>query len=119
MAANEADVVPANGSQDAYRLSTWRPGDAIPDFSLAFRLARAIRVIPVDVASQNAAAGNFDTVVSNIELCVASEAAAGAIMQHWQACGDAETCAACDFRHFCPSPHPHAANYVVTAPNAP
>ncbi len=119
MASSEADVVPASGSQDAYRLSTWRPGDAIPDFSLTFRLARAIRVIPVDVASQNAAAGNFDSVVSNIELCVASEAAAGTIMQHWQPCGDAETCAACDFRHFCPSPHPHAAAYVVTAPNAP
>lgn len=62
MASSEADVVPANGSQDAYRLSTWRPGDAIPDFSLTFRLARAIRVIPVNVNSQNAAAGNFDSV---------------------------------------------------------
>jgi hypothetical protein len=118
VASGHADVVPVNGSADAYQLSTWRPGNAIPQFSLPFRLARAIRVIPVDAASQTAAASHFDSVVSSIELCVATEAAAGTIMQHWQPCGDAETCAACDFRHFCPSPHPHSA-HVVTAPNAP
>lgn len=119
MASGYADVIPVVGTPDAYQLSTWRPGNAIPQFSLPFRLARAIRVIPVDETSQNAAANNFDSVVSNIEICVANEAAAGTIMQHWQPCGDAETCAACDFRHFCPSPHPHAATYVITAPNAP
>lgn len=119
MNTNHADVVPANGSADAYQLSTWQPGNAIPQFSLPFLLARAIRVIPVNGASQNAAALHFDNVVSDIELCVAAEATAGTIMQHWQPCGDAETCAACDFRHFCPSPHPHSGAHVVTAPNAP
>jgi hypothetical protein len=84
-----------------------------------FRLARAIRVIPVSPASQSAAANHFDTVVSDIELCVSQEATAGTIMQHWTPCGDAETCAACDFRHFCPNPHPQTGAHVVTAPNAP
>jgi hypothetical protein len=119
MSAGTADVVPVAGSQDAYMLSTWQPGNAIPQFSLPFRLARAIRVIPVSAASQTAAANHFDNVVSNIELCVAQEATTGTIMQHWQPCGDAETCAACDFRHFCPNPHPQTGTHVVTAPNAP
>lgn len=119
MGGNHADVVPANGSQDAYELSTWRPGNAIPQFSLAFRLARAIRVIPVSVASQTAAASQFDNVVLNIEQCVGAEAAAGTIMQQWNGSGDAESCAACDFRHFCPSPHPRTGAHVVQAPHAP
>jgi hypothetical protein len=119
MTTGHADVIPANGSADAYQLSTWQPGNAIPQFSLPFRLARAIRVIPVNTASQAAAAAHFDNVVSGIELCVVAEAAAGTIMQHWTPCGDAETCAACDFRHFCPNPHPQSGTHVVTAPNAP
>jgi hypothetical protein len=119
MASGNADVVPIGGSADAYQLSTWRPGNAIPQFSLAFRLARAIRVVPVNALSQTAAATQFDNVVSDIEQCVVDEAVAGTIMQHWQPCGDAETCAACDFRHFCPSPHPHDGTHVIIAPNAP
>lgn len=121
MASGAADVVPVSGSQDAYMLSTWQPGTAIPQFSLPFRLARAIRVIPVSTASQTAAANHFDNVVSSIELCVSAEATAGTIMQHWQSCGDAETCAACDFRHFCPSPAPRHGSqpHTITAPEAP
>jgi hypothetical protein len=119
MASGKADVVPTGGSADAYQLSTWRPGNAIPEFSLPFRLARAIRVIPVNAGSQADAATRFDNVVLNIEQCVVAEAAAGVIMRHWQPCGDAESCAACDFRHFCPSPHPHSGTHVVVAPNAP
>ena len=52
MASGSADVVPAGGSLDAYQLSAWRPGNAIPQFSLAFRLARAIRVIPVSAVAR-------------------------------------------------------------------
>ncbi len=119
MASANADVVPASGSGDAYRLSTWRPGNAIPQLSLPFRLARAIRVIPVNAGSQTAAATQFDNVVLDIEQCVVAEAMAGTIIQHWRPCGDAESCAACDFRHFCPSPDPHTTPYVPEAPNAP
>ena len=94
-------------------------GQCDSSFSLPFRLARAIRVIPVNALSQTAAATQFDNVVSDIEQCVVDEAVAGTIMRHWRPCGDAETCAACDFRHFCPSPHPHDGTHVVIAPNAP
>jgi len=117
--AGTTDVVPISGSPDAYMLSTWQPGNAIPQFSLPFRLARAIRVIPVSLTSQAAAATHFDDVVSSIEFCVAEEATTGTIMQHWQSGGDAESCVACDFRHFCPDPYPHSGTHVVTAPHAP
>ncbi|SEM74897.1 PD-(D/E)XK nuclease superfamily protein [Syntrophus gentianae] len=119
MRTGNTDAVPINGSPDAYMLSTWQPGNEIPQFSLQFRLARAIRVIPVSMSSQTEAVNNFDDVVSNIELCVAAEATTGTIMQHWQSRGDAESCAACDFRYFCTDPYPHLGNHVVTAPHAP
>lgn len=119
IANGNTDVLPANGSPDAYALSTWRPGNSIPSFSLEFRLARAIRVIPIDLNSQSSATSKFDDVVASIEGCVSAEAIAGAINPHWNPCGDEETCAACDFRHFCRDPHPHDGKHVVTAPPAP
>ncbi|MCA9042923.1 MAG: PD-(D/E)XK nuclease family protein, partial [Planctomycetaceae bacterium] len=116
---NKTDVIPANGTPDSYALNAWRPGNSIPNFSLAFRLARAIRVVPIDPTSQATATNNFDKVVASIEQCVAQEAVAGAINPNWDPCGDEETCAACDFRHFCPSPYPHKKGHVVGAPSAP
>lgn len=113
------DVVPPNGSLDAYGLNAWKPGSASPVFTREFRLARAIRVIPVDTQSQQSATTRFDQTVLDIEQRVASEAAAGTIISHWRACGDEETCAACDFRHFCPTPHPRTPGYTPSAPPAP
>ena len=100
------DVVPVVGTQDAYAMSLWRPGLAIPNFTLPFRLQRAIRVIPVTQQSIAAATGQFDQVVLDIERCVTAEAAAGVIRSSWAAGGDDNTCVACDFRHFCPHPAP-------------
>lgn len=114
-----ADAVPENGSQDAYMLNTWRSGDAIPTFSLEYRMKRAIRVIPIDLATQASATSQFDNVVLSIEQCVLAEASAGNIIAHWSARGDDDTCAACDFRHFCPSPAPRIGTHVVEAPSAP
>ena len=119
LAAGNTDVGPEKGSPDYYDLNTWRPGAAVPNFSSAFRLARAIRVVPVDDASQLRATNEFDKVVQGIEACVAAEAAAGNIMAHWNACGDDETCAACDFRHFCPNPAPRRGPHQPVAPAAP
>ncbi|HVH77481.1 MAG TPA: PD-(D/E)XK nuclease family protein [Stellaceae bacterium] len=115
----QTDIAPANGSADYYQLNTWRPGNAIPAFSLEFRLARAIRVIPVNAQTQIAAAAEFDRVVQSIESCVDTEAAHGQIIAHWPPRGDEETCAACDFRHFCPDPAPRHRAHVITAPSAP
>jgi hypothetical protein len=113
------NVVPARGSRDDYLLNTWRPGDAPPDLSLGFRMRRAIRVIPVTRESQSVATRQFDGVVLDIEGCVAAEIAAGTVMAHWAPGGDAETCAACDFRHFCRDPYPHGKRQRIESPMAP
>ena len=114
-----ADVVPPEGTQDAYLLNTWRPGDTLPEFSESFRLDRAIRVIPVTSTSQEDAANHFDRVVSEIEMCVSNEADQGSIVANWQPCGDGESCAACDFRYFCPDPFPHSGTHPIESPRAP
>lgn len=113
------DIVPESGSMDAYNLNAWRPGDAPPDLSFAFRMARATRVISVDNATQQTSTDAFDQVVRSIENCVAYEGAAGDIIQQWPRTGDDETCTACDFRHFCPNPAPRTGRHVIVAPNAP
>jgi hypothetical protein len=114
------DVIPANGSQDAYSLSLWHSRTRIPSFSQAFRMQRALRVFPVTQESQANATNEFDQVVVHIEQCVAAETNGGTIKTHWNAGGDAETCAACDFRHFCPNPYPQASQpRAITAPPAP
>jgi len=95
------------------------PAGPIPNFSLPFRLQRAIRVIPIDASSQATAIHAFDNVVAQIEQCIATEADAGTILQHWTPAGDDESCAACDFRHCCPNPFPHTAQHAVSAPTAP
>lgn len=115
----ETDVIPVRGSMDAYHLNAWRPGDSPPNFSFPFRFARAVRIVSVNATSQQGATTAFDDVVHRIEDCVAAEAGAGRIIQHWQASGDADTCAACDFRYFCPSPAPRRPGYLIQAPGAP
>ncbi|MGE5610090.1 MAG: PD-(D/E)XK nuclease family protein [Bacillota bacterium] len=112
------DVAPSPGTPDAYVLNTWRPGATIPAFSLEYRMRRAIRVVPFDAVSQANATAQFDQVVVDIEHCVADENAAGDILAHWQSVGDDDTCVACDFRHFCPSPAPHTGHHTIDAPPA-
>lgn len=113
------DVYPVPNSPDDYQLRNWQPGTT-PMFSTAFRKARMIRVVPITEASMNAACAQFDGVVLDIEKCVANEAQAGKIVGHWPCRGDHETCDACDFRHFCPSPAAgRGPGYVPPAPSAP
>jgi len=113
------DVVPANGDSDYYALSAWRPGAAVPALSPAFRMRRAIRVIPVNPASQQLATAKFDNVVADIETCVTAEAGSGKILQQWKSCGEEETCVACDFRHFCPDRAPRSTGKKPSPPGAP
>ncbi|MCB1190172.1 MAG: PD-(D/E)XK nuclease family protein [Leptospiraceae bacterium] len=116
---NKTDVIPENGSLDFYKLNAWRKGNAVPDFSVDFLFKRAIRVIPVSRESQINATKEFDKVVLEIEKCVSAERNAGTIINHWNPGGDEETCVACDFRYFCPSPAPRNRDYHVLAPSAP
>jgi hypothetical protein len=95
------DILPFLDS-DKRMLENWRPGTRA-DFSLGFRLSRAIRVIPVDDESIAQATAAFDDTVAGIERCVRMEEEAVSILQAWDDdCQDPKTCAACDFRYFCP-----------------
>ncbi|NJK30913.1 MAG: hypothetical protein HC927_00115 [Deltaproteobacteria bacterium] len=115
------DVMPESGSRDDYLLRTWTRGAAVPELSREFRLARMIRVIKITPDSMAEATQAFDRVVMNIEQAVAQEATTGRISGNWTPCGDEGTCAACDFRHFCPSPNDKRdePGYEPEAPLAP
>jgi hypothetical protein len=103
----EADVTPERGSADYYAINTWRPETPVPALSFEFRLRRAVRVIDVSPPAVENAARQIDNVVSNIEQCAVSEHNSGSILHNWRSCGSAQECSACDFEHFCPSPHGH------------
>lgn len=115
------DVVPDPGSPDGYQLRAWRPEAAHPNFSREFRRARMMRVVKITPESQQEALRAFDDVVMDIETSVSKEASTGRIPGNWKPCGDEPTCAACDFRHFCPSPAEHRdeKNYAPRAPATP
>jgi hypothetical protein len=100
------DVIPPTGSQDYYALHRWQPGPGVPlpQFTSAFKLRRAIRVVDVSDPQVIHALGQIDQVVTQIEQSAVSENNTGNIPNNWVACGDARDCVACDFRHFCPSP---------------
>lgn len=106
MKAATTDVLPAKGSPDEHFLRAWTSGVAIANqLSLPFRMARALRVIPVTAASISTALNAFDHVVADIEGRIATEVIGGHIPGAWQpTCADAQTCSACDFRYFCPKP---------------
>ncbi len=114
------DEVPEANSRDEQIVRMWRPGMDTGQLGLAFRLRRAIRVIPVSSSSINTALHEFDQVVRRAEEDIMAESTNANILQAWSPdCEDGATCAACDFRHFCPKPAGVSATYQVTAPTAP
>lgn len=99
------DVVPRAGSRDEQIVRMWRQGEDTDQLSLEFRLRRAIHVVRVTPESKQAALAEFDNVVRRAEEDIINEAQSGDILRAWSPnCGDGSTCAACDFRHFCPLP---------------
>ena len=107
-------------SRDEQIVRMWRPGMDTSQLGLDFRLRRAIRVIPVSSSSIATALHEFDQVVRKAEEDIISEASNADIVQAWSPnCQDEATCAACDFRHFCPKPAGVSATYRITAPSAP
>jgi len=114
------DVAPAPGSHDALALADWRRGQPIPNLSEEFRIARAIRVIPIDQASQAHALAQFDDIVVRIESSIAHESQCGSIERSWVQTGDENTCEACDFRSACPGTFRlRGTNRKPPAPQAP
>lgn len=120
LANNSTDVVPEAGSQDEQIVRMWREGMDTSQLSLAFRLRRAIRVIPTSPESIERALASFDDIVRRAEEDVVAEATGRDILQAWSPnCQDEATCDACDFRHFCPRPAGFPADYKIKAPTAP
>lgn len=120
LADRSADVLPQAGSQDEQIIRMWREGMDTTQLSLEFRLRRAIRVIPTSQPSIDMALAAFDDVVRRAEEDIVSEATGGNILQAWApGCQDEATCAACDFRYFCPRPASTPSNYQISCPNAP
>lgn len=119
--AGRTDVMPTRGSPDYYVLTTARPGSgAGRELTDAYRVERALRVIPVTAASIEAAGRAFDNVVVEIETRIAHEISVGDIAQAWSpSCRDGDTCSACDSRYFCPKPHGKDHTYVVEPPPVP
>ena len=114
------DEIPHPGSSDEQIVRMWRRGMAASQLSLPFRLRRAIRVIPVTRKSIGSALNEFDQVVRMAEEDIVAEATGSDILSAWfPNCNDEATCAACDFRHFCPRPAGSSPDYAITAPTAP
>lgn len=105
------DVAPQKGSEDEKRLNDWSSGKPLPELSFKFRLARAIRVIPIDDESIKEALVQFDKVVERIEMCLGKEAHGSTIMSAWERNYlDESTCVVCDSRTYCAD---YQAHYAV------
>ena len=117
---DSTDIRPAVGSRDAQIIRMWRSGMDTRQLSLDFRLRRAIRAIPINDQSIKNALDAFDDVVRRAEEDIQQEASGRNILQSWSPnCRDSDTCAACDFRHFCPKPARTPKCYNIKAPTAP
>ena len=104
IADGSTDVVPVAGDADDYAIRAWVPGTVVR-LSDAFRLRRAIRVVPVDDVSIARATTAFDETVASIEGHVVDEATCGSISRTWlPTSNEPQTCAACDFYPFCSNP---------------
>ena len=85
--------------------------------SLDYRLRRAIRIVPISEQSINSALQKFDSVVRQTEKDIVNETEGWNILKAWSpTCEDAPTCAACDFRHFCPEPFKGYKDYEEYVP---
>jgi hypothetical protein len=102
----EGVLLPPAGSDDEGVLLNWRgktKEEQPPRLSFEYRLARAIRVIPIDDPSIRKALNSFDETVGKIEVCIADEAKTGKVISSWETNSSHEpTCEACDSKTYCP-----------------
>ena len=111
------DVTPEPGSRDERLIRLWRQGDSTRQLSSEYRMRRAIRVVPISSQSINTSLTKFDEIVRTIEEHIVKEAAASNILDSWNpSCRDEATCAACDFRYFCPKPHGRSGPHAIKNP---
>lgn len=104
IANGATDVPPVLGSPDDVALKNWKTRDKhLPQLSFEYRLARALRVVPINAASIAQALQSFDSVVKDIETCRGREVHGSPVLQAWtKNSNEEQTCVVCDSRTFCP-----------------
>jgi hypothetical protein len=105
------DVPPVPGSPDDVAIRAWRSSQPLPQLTFGYRLARALRIVPISAASVNQAEAAFDDVVKDIETCRGREEHGAALLKAWDRNPTQEsTCVVCDSRTYCPD---YQANYAA------
>ncbi|MBN2196878.1 MAG: PD-(D/E)XK nuclease family protein [Polyangiaceae bacterium] len=109
--AGTTDVLPAKGSPDDVAIRAWRSSQPLPQLSFRYRLARALRIVPVSQTTVQQAEIAFDDVVKDIETCRGREEYGSTLLTAWDRNPTQEsTCVVCDSRTFCPD---YQANYAA------
>jgi len=104
IASGATDVVPPAGSTAEILLNKWKVRDKnLPQLPFDYRLARALRIVPISAASIANALQAFDGVVKDIETCRGREVRGMSVLQAWtKNSAQEDTCVVCDSRTFCP-----------------
>jgi hypothetical protein len=98
------DLPPPPGSLPDIALKEWKTRDKqLPQLPFDYRLARALRIVPITATSIAQALESFDNVVKNIETCRGQEVHGVPVLQAWTKNSNEESsCVVCDSRTFCP-----------------
>jgi hypothetical protein len=104
IANRTTDLPPPPGSPADIAIKAWKTRDKqLPVLPFEYRLARALRVVPITPASIGQALQAFDTVVKDIETCRGKEVHGTPVLQAWtKNSSEEQTCVVCDSRTFCP-----------------
>lgn len=104
IASGTTDVPPPPGSPASVALQKWKVRDKqLPLLPFNYRLARALRVVPISRASIKKALTAFDGVVKEIETCRGREVHGAPVLQAWtKNSNEEQTCVVCDSRTYCP-----------------
>jgi len=112
IATGSTDVPPPPGSQDAASITQWKTrSKSLPSLSFDYRLARALRIVPITSQSITVALQAFDGVVQDIETCRGREFHGLPVLQAWtRNSAEEHNCVVCDSRTYCPD---YQAQYAV------
>jgi hypothetical protein len=104
IANGATDVLPAPGSPADTALKDWKTRDKhLPTLPFEYRLARALRVVPISPSSITQALKAFDEVVKDIETCRGREVHGSPVLAAWtKNSSEEDTCVVCDSRTYCP-----------------
>lgn len=122
IASGTTDMPPSPGSAADAAIKTWRTRDRVlPVLPFEYRLARALRIVPITSASIATSLTAFDDVVQEIETCHGREVHGVPVLQAWTKNSSEESsCVVCDSRTYCPDYQAkYAARHGETQPKLP